>query len=100
MDRILRNPNVTGWLLASPIALVLAVFLILPICLIVVISFWSATEFSIVPDFSFDNYAFLFGSSVTYTVFLNTFKYAAITWAITLGLGFTIAYFLAFHVRS
>ena len=100
MDRILRNPNVTGWLLATPIALVLAVFLILPICLIVVISFWSATEFSIVPDFSFDNYAFLFGSSVTYTVFLNTFKYAAITWAITLGLGFTIAYFLAFHVRS
>ena len=100
MDRILKNPNVTGWLLASPIALVLAVFLILPICLIVVISFWSATEFSIVPDFSFDNYAFLFGSSVTYTVFLNTFKYAAITWAITLGLGFTIAYFLAFHVRS
>ena len=90
----------TGWLLATPIALVLAVFLILPICLIVVISFWSATEFSIVPDFSFDNYAFLFGSSVTYTVFLNTFKYAAITWAITLGLGFTIAYFLAFHVRS
>ena len=100
MDRILKNSNVTGWLLASPIALVLAVFLILPICLIVVISFWSATEFSIVPDFSFDNYAFLFGSSVTYTVFLNTFKYAAITWAITLGLGFTIAYFLAFHVRS
>jgi len=33
-------------------------------------------------------------------VFLNTFKYAAITWAITLTLGFTIAYFLAFHVRS
>ena len=33
-------------------------------------------------------------------MFLNTFKYAAITWAITLTLGFTIAYFLAFHVRS
>ena len=100
MDRILKNPTVTGWLLAAPIAVVLAVFLILPICLIVVISFWSATEFSIVPDFSLENYAFLFGSEVTYTVFLNTFKYAAITWAITLTLGFTIAYFLAFHVRS
>lgn len=100
MNRILKNPTAIGWLLASPIALVLAVFLILPICLIVVISFWSATEFSIVPDFSFDNYAFLFGSSVTYTVFLNTFKYAAITWAITLALGFAVAYFLAFHVRS
>jgi putative spermidine/putrescine transport system permease protein len=100
MERFLKSPNITGWLLASPLALVLAVFLILPIILIVVVSFWSATEFSIVPDFSFENYAFLFGSSVTYTVFLNTFKYAAITWAITLVLGFTIAYFLAFHVRS
>jgi putative spermidine/putrescine transport system permease protein len=33
-------------------------------------------------------------------VLLNTVKYAAITWAITLTLGFTVAYFLAFHVRS
>ncbi|MFN7222958.1 MAG: ABC transporter permease [Paracoccaceae bacterium] len=100
VDRMMKSPNIVGWLLASPIAIVLTLFLILPICLIVVVSFWSATEFSIVPDFSFDNYQFLFGSPVTYTVFLNTFKYAAITWAITLVLGFTIAYFLAFHVRS
>lgn len=100
MDRILKSANWTGWLLASPLAIVLALFLILPIILIVVVSFWTATEFSIVPAFEFDNYRFLFGSSVTYSVFLNTFKYAAITWAITLVLGFTIAYFLAFHVRS
>lgn len=100
MDRFLKSSNVTGWLLAAPLALVLSVFLIVPICLIIVVSFWSATEFSIVPDFSFENYAFLFGSSVTYTVFLNTAKYAVITWAITLALGYTIAYFLAFHVRS
>ena len=100
VDRILKSANLTGWLLAAPLTLVLAVFLILPILLIVVVSFWTATEFSIVPAFQFDNYRFLFGSSVTYSVFLNTFKYAAITWAITLVLGFTIAYFLAFHVRS
>ena len=100
MDRILKSNSVTGWLLAAPLALVLALFLVLPICLIVVVSFWQATEFSIIPAFSFENYEFLFGSSVTYTVFLNTFKYAAITWAITLVLGFTIAYFLAFHIQS
>ena len=100
MDRILKSNSVTGWLLAAPLALVLALFLVLPICLIVVVSFWQATEFSIIPAFSSENYEFLFGSSVTYTVFLNTFKYAAITWAITLVLGFTIAYFLAFHIQS
>ncbi|WYK06774.1 ABC transporter permease [Cereibacter sphaeroides f. sp. denitrificans] len=100
MERILKSPNVTGWLLAAPLTLVLAAFLVLPIVMIVIVSFWTATEFSIVPAFSWENYAFLFGSDVTYRVFLNTFKYAAITWAVTLVLGFTVAYFLAFHVRS
>ena len=47
-----------------------------------------------------DNYEFLFSSPVTYRVFFNTFKYALITWALTLGIGFTVAYFLAFHVRG
>ncbi|MEI4472653.1 ABC transporter permease [Frigidibacter sp. MR17.24] len=100
MERLLKSRHVTGWLLASPLVLVLFFFLILPIVMIVVVSFWSATEFSIVPDFSFENYAFLFGSDVTYRVFLNTAKYALITWAFTLAIGFTVAYFLAFHIRS
>ena len=92
--------HLVGWLLASPLALILACFLVLPIATIVVVSFWGATEFSIYPAFQFDNYEFLFSSPVTYSVFLNTFKYAAITWALTLSIGFTVAYFLAFHVRS
>ena len=89
-----------GWLQAMPLALVLVFFLLAPIVMIVIVSFWGATEFSIYPDFQFDNYAFLFGSDVTYRVFFATFKYAAITWALTLAIGFTVAYFLAFHVRS
>ncbi|MGB0560119.1 MAG: ABC transporter permease, partial [Pseudohongiellaceae bacterium] len=39
-------------------------------------------------------------SDVTYRVFLNTFKYAFITWVFTLLIGFTVAYFLAFHIRT
>ncbi|WP_238369539.1 ABC transporter permease [Heliomarina baculiformis] len=89
-----------GWLQAMPLVLVLVFFLLAPIVMIVIVSFWGATEFSIYPDFQLDNYAFLFGSDVTYRVFFATFKYAAITWALTLAIGFTVAYFLAFHVRS
>ncbi len=92
--------NLIAWAQAGPIVLVLLVFLVVPIVMIVVVSFWRATEFSIIPDFDLENYEFLFSSSVTYRVFLNTFKYAAITWALTLAIGFTVAYFLAFHVRS
>lgn len=100
MEKLLQNRALSGWLMASPLVLVLVFFLVLPIALIVIVSFWQATEFSIIPAFDFENYEFLFGSSVTYRVFLNTFKYAAITWALTLAIGFTVAYFLAFHVRT
>ncbi|WP_176600821.1 ABC transporter permease [Meridianimarinicoccus aquatilis] len=94
------NRHVAGWLMATPLSLVLALFLLLPIGMIVIVSFWGATEFSIYPAFQFDNYEFLFGSPVTYSVFINTFKYAVVTWFFTLTIGFTVAYFLAFHVRS
>ncbi|PWR03598.1 ABC transporter permease [Meridianimarinicoccus roseus] len=100
MQNLLKSRHIAGWLLASPLAVVLALFLVLPIVMIVIVSFWGATEFSIYPAFQFDNYEFLFGSPVTYSVFLNTFKYAAITWVFTLVIGFTVAYFLAFHVHS
>ena len=95
-----KNRHLTGWLLASPLTLVLILFLVLPIAMIVVVSFWQATEFSIIPAFSWENYDFLFGSPVTYRVFGNTIKYALIVWTFTLGIGFTVAYFLAFHVRT
>ncbi|XDA98990.1 ABC transporter permease [Sulfitobacter sp. LCG007] len=92
--------NLVGWLQAAPLALVLLCFLAAPIAMIVSVSFWGATEYSIYPAFQFDNYEFLLGSEVTRRVFFATFRYAAITWALTLLIGFTVAYFLAFHIRS
>jgi putative spermidine/putrescine transport system permease protein len=91
---------VASWLLVAPMALVLAVFLVLPILTIVVVSFWTATEYSFGPDFSLENYEFLLTSPVTLAVYLKTFTYVALTWAFTLTIGFTVAYFLAFHVCS
>lgn len=96
----LKNRHLLGWLMAMPLSVILAAFLIAPIVMIVIVSFWGATEYSIYPAFQFDNYEFLFGSPVTYLVFGATLKYALITWALTLAIGFTVAYFLAFHVRS
>lgn len=92
--------DIFGWLLASPLLVILGLFLVLPICMIVVVSFWGATEFSIYPAFQFENYQYLFESSVTYSVFLKTFLFTIITWFFCLVIGFTVAYFLAFHVNS
>jgi putative spermidine/putrescine transport system permease protein len=71
-----------------------------PILLIVAVSFWTADEFTFRPDFQFGNYEYLLGSAVAWKVFGLTFLMAIIVWALTLVIGFTIAYFLAFHVRT
>lgn len=100
MISILKKNDVTGWLLASPLFVVLLLFLVLPIAMIVVVSFWGATEFSIYPAFRLENYQYLFESAVTYKVFYKTFLYTLTVWFFCLIIGFTVAYFLAFHVRS
>lgn len=95
-----KSPQPRSGLLASPLTAILLFFLLLPIGMIVIVSFWGANEFSIYPAFQFNNYRFLFGCSVTYTMFLKTFGFAAITWALTVIIGFTVASFLAFHIRT
>ncbi|OSQ50441.1 ABC transporter permease [Thalassospira alkalitolerans] len=90
----------SSYFLISPMALIFAIFLVVPLLTIVIVSFWDYDEYRILPDFIFENYSYLLGSSVTWKIYLNTFKYAALTWGFTLLIGFTVAYFLAFHVRS
>ena len=92
--------RLTPYLQAAPLALVLLAFLVVPVAMIVIVSFWSYDSFSLIPDFTLDNYAWLVSSSVTHNLYLKTLTYAAITWAITLAVGFTISYYLVFHVRS
>ncbi|AUG54494.1 ABC transporter permease [Thalassospira marina] len=94
------NSKRGSYFLITPMALVFAIFLVIPLLTIVVVSFWDYDEYRILPDFILENYSYLLGTSVTWKIYLNTFKYAALTWAFTLGIGFTVAYFLAFHVRS
>jgi len=101
MGALARLPAaVTGWLLAAPLVAVLAFFLVLPVLTIVVVSFWTSSAYSFEPDFNLENYEFLLTSPVTLSVYLKTFSYVILSWTFCLGIGFTVAYFLAFHVRS
>jgi len=90
----------TSWLLVAPLLMILAFFLILPILTIVVVSFWNYNEFTFFPAFVFDNYLYLLTSKVTLDVYLKTFKFVVLTWFFCTAIGFTVAYFLAFHIRS
>ena len=88
------------YLQVLPLTLTLVLFLVVPILLIGVVSFWDYNEFELIPDFVWTNYEELFASSVTYTIYLATLKFAFLTWVFTLLIGFTVAYFLAFHVHD
>jgi putative spermidine/putrescine transport system permease protein len=88
------------YLQVAPLTLTFAVFLLIPIATIVVVSFWDYDSIRVIPDFILLNYEELLTSPVTWRTYLNTLKYAALTWALTLGIGFTVAYFVAFHVKS
>ena len=83
-----------------PLLSVLFLFLVAPVVIILVVSFWDYTEFSLIPDFVLTNYMEIFESGVTYSTYLNTFKFAFLGWLFTVIIGFTLAYFLAFHVRT
>ena len=83
-----------------PLLSVLFLFLVAPVVIILAVSFWDYTEFSLIPDFVLTNYMEIFESGVTYSTYLNTFKFAFLGWLFTVIIGFTLAYFLAFHVRT
>ena len=74
------------------------------------VSFWNYNDYELIPAFTSqqlrrhlrrlrrpDCRALLRHAVKTY---LSTLKFCLLAWVITLVLGFAVAYFLAFHVRS
>ncbi|MCJ8142835.1 ABC transporter permease [Ancylobacter sp. A5.8] len=88
------------YLQAGPLTAILFAFLVLPIATIVMVSFWDYDSIQIFPAFVFTNYEETITSPVTWNTYINTLKYTVIVWAITLLVGFWVAYYLAFHIRS
>ncbi len=68
--------------------------------MIAVVSFWDYDFAGLYPDFLTMNYEETLGSWVTWKTYLNTLKYTVIVWALTAVIGFWVAYFLAFHIRT
>lgn len=88
------------FLLITPQNIVFLLFLIFPIVMIAIVSFWQFNGYSMVPAFTWSNYSMIFSSDVALRTYLNTFKYVLLVWVFSLGLAFPVAYFLAFYVES
>src|ERR1700722_647861 len=104
LDRV----GVPGWLQAMPFGLVFAFFFIIPLILVVIVSFWDYNDYSMLPAFTTRSYTETFEGCLTQLpdlctilkTYASTAKFCFIVWLTTLLIGFTVAYFLAFHIRS
>lgn len=95
------NSSLVSYLQVAPLALVLLLFVIVPIALVVVVSvFRYQILVGSVPDFTFRNYIDILSNPTNWRLYLSTLKFTVIVLAITGVLGFWISYFLVFHVRS
>jgi len=99
MERVHRRVK-ASYYQAAPLALVLGVFLMLPMAVLVVVSFFDYDSVQIIPGFVLTNYRDVLGSAVTWRTYLSTLRFTAIVWAVTLVVGFWVAFYLAFVVRS
>lgn len=96
------------FLLSLPFALVIFAFFIVPLCLVIMVSFWDYNAYSIIPDFIFTNYEDVFYGCVkslpdlctSFATYLSSLKFVFIVWIITLVIGFMVALFLSFCVNS
>lgn len=95
-----QRPWLVSWLQVAPLAAILLALFAAPTVLFVVISFWDYDRVGIYPAFMLDNYKDLFTTPATWRIYASSLKFAAIVWAVTLFLGFSVAQFLVFHVRS
>jgi len=108
MRRVLFSRASAPYWQVAPLALVFAVFFVLPLVLTVAVSFWRYNEYSMSPALVGSNYAGVFSGCLvelpqlclTLKTYLSTLKLCLLVWLFTLTIGFTVAYFLAIHVRS
>nr|CBA30541.1 hypothetical protein Csp_C24060 [Curvibacter putative symbiont of Hydra magnipapillata] len=93
-----------------PLTTVFVLFFLIPLALVLMVSFWDYNQYEMLPGFTFKNYISVFEGClsrnesgdlcVTLKTYLSTFKFCLLVWALTLVIGFTVSYFLAFHVKS
>jgi putative spermidine/putrescine transport system permease protein len=99
--------SLAAWWQAAPLTTVFVLFFVVPLLLILMVSFWDYNEYELLPGFTLKNYAAIFEGCgqgdelcVTFKTYLSTLKFCLLVWLMTLVLGFAVAYFLAFHVQS
>ncbi|WP_319520496.1 ABC transporter permease [uncultured Martelella sp.] len=98
-----RHPNKPpAWLAyvqIAPLTLVLTLFLVLPLIMVLIVSFFDYDSFRVIPDFVLTNYKEMLFSATIWRTLWSTIRFTLYVLAITAVLGFLVAYYVAFYVR-
>lgn len=86
-------------LILSPSLLWYMVFLMAPLVLMVVLSFWRMEDVHLIPTFVLDNYIRFFTDPTYSRLLLKSIGMAGAVTAGCVGLGYPIAYYLSFKTR-
>ena len=78
----------------------MAGLVLVPLAIIVSVSFMDYGFAEIIPEFYLGNWSDVFRSNLTLDIYATVLQQVVIVWCATLLIGFTVAYYLLFHVRS
>lgn len=97
----MRVPSyVVSWLQVAPLTLVMIGMVLLPMMLMIVVSFLDYGYAQVFPEILWENWKEVLTAWTTLDLYVTTFRFVLIAWSLTLLIGFTVSYFIVFHVRS
>jgi len=105
---MMKAKGLPAFLQASPFAFVFLAFFVIPLTLVLIVSFWDYNDYQILPSFTVRSYVETFDGCLDqlpelctiFKTYAMTAKFCFLVWLFTLVIGFTVSYFLAFYVRS
>ncbi|WEX11909.1 ABC transporter permease [Chelativorans sp. AA-79] len=99
-ERRARQERRKALVLISPGVLWMALFMVLPMMMVVYVSFWTQTTFTIEPTLTTDSWVRFLTSSTYLSAAWTTVRVWAIVLAATLVIGYPVALFIGLMVRN
>ena len=97
--RFARSESARGLTLLSPTLLVILMALMVPLIILLTLSFWKQEYVNIIRTFSLDNYFAFFQKKIYYLILYRSIKISALVTLVTVLLAYPLAYFIAFHIQ-
>jgi putative spermidine/putrescine transport system permease protein len=95
-----RQDRARAYLLLTPGVLWMLLFMVLPMIMVIYVSFWTQTTFTVKPDLTTDSWARFLSSPTYLDSAWTTIRIWAIVLGATLAIGYPVALFIGLLVRN